>query len=212
MCILCNEFDKLSPETFSIVLCTGNCFLSVRTSSSCDGLGLPGINLWLHSVVESASLVVLSLKCHEHTCCMACKHLSWQCSSGCGKASPSSGLLWQWGPPLGACRRRRKSMRARRARSGHFFRRSWSAGFPCFQLLQKEGALFDVRVKVVLLVVHPSCSHCRPKLSAPFWEVMSDVFREPYKAAHLSSSRSICCRTCRCRPECRPSCRLLQRQ
>lgn len=98
----------------------------------------------------------------QHTCCMACRRLSWQCSSGCGKASPSYELLWQWGPPLGACRRRRRSMRARRARSGRYFRRQRSAGVPRLQFLQRVGMLLDIRVKVVLLVVHPSCSHYQP--------------------------------------------------
>lgn len=158
------------------------------------------------------SIICQSIRSTEHTCCMACRRLSWQCNSGCGKAWPSYGLLWQWGPPLGACRRRRRSMRARRARSGRFFRRQRLAGVPRLQFLQKVRMLLDIRVKVVLLVVHPSCSHYRPIDQQPARKIMSDVFWEPYKAAHLSSSRSTYCRTCRCRPECRPSCRLLQDQ
>lgn len=109
---------QMISETFSIVLCTGRCSLPVRTSSSCDGLGLPGVDLRLGPVMRLVSFVGFSLRCPQHTCCMACTRLSLPCSSGCGKASPSCGLLWQWDPPLGACRRRKKSMHARKARSG----------------------------------------------------------------------------------------------
>lgn len=162
----CNGFNQLSSESPSIVLCTGSCSLSVRTSSSCDGLGLPSIDLRLRSIVQSAFIQSSYLRRAKHTCCMACRRLSWRCSSGCGTVSPSCGLLWRWGPPLGACRRRRRSMRARRAQSGRYFRRRWSAGFPCLHSLQRVRMLLNVRVKVMLLVVHPSCSHCRPSLSA----------------------------------------------
>lgn len=51
-----NGFNELSSESPSIVLCTGSCSLSVRTSSSCDGLGLPSIDLRLRSIVRSASI------------------------------------------------------------------------------------------------------------------------------------------------------------
>lgn len=118
------------------------------------------------SSYDTISIVCQLIPSTQHTCCMACRRLSWQCSSGCGKASPNCGLLWQWGPPLGACRRRRRSMRARRARSGHCFHRQRSVGVHCLQFLQSVRMLLDIRVKVVLLVVHPSCSHYRPFLSA----------------------------------------------
>lgn len=48
---LFNGFNELPSKTLSIVLCTGSCSLSVRSSSPCDGLGLPGVDLRLRSVV-----------------------------------------------------------------------------------------------------------------------------------------------------------------
>lgn len=126
-------------EAFSIVLCTGGCSLTVRRSSSCNRLGLPGIDLRLGPIVKLVSFVGCSIRFPQHTCCMACKRLSWPCSSGCGEALPSYGLLWQWDPPLGVCRRRKRSMRARRARSGRCARPKVVSRLPLFPVPSERG-------------------------------------------------------------------------
>lgn len=102
---------------------------------------------------------------------MTCTRPSWRSSWGCGRAWPSYEPPSRGGPRSGACRRRRTPMRAKRVRSGSCYIACLSSACG----LQPEGPTrgFDVRVKVVLLVVHPSCPHCHSHIQPPVLSVFS---------------------------------------
>lgn len=131
------------------------------------------------------------------TCCKACtppgKRSGWEC----GRAWPSCGACRRGGPGWEACLWRTRSMSATWARCGRCRR---LAGRVCLGGAGGGG----VRVKVVLLVVHPSCAHC-----SPVRHCCVEMFQFVTYAAIPPGSRRTCCRTCRRRPACRPWCRLV---
>lgn len=153
---------------------------------------------------------------------MACMRPWWRSSWGCGTAWPSYGLPSRGSPRLGACQRRRKSMRARKARSGRYcvaclLVSLWSAklnvpGWGGWEA--GEGGRRGVRVKVVLLVVHPSCAHCHSRVQQRATSACRGGRSPgvPYEEAHPPCFHSTCCRICRCRSACRPWCHLCAHQ
>lgn len=107
---------------------------------------------------------------HRHTYCTTCKRHSLPCSWGYGTASPSYVSPWPAGLQSGGCRRHKRSMHARRARCESCVSVPVSAhGCPGLKGGGPggPGVEFNVRVKVVLFVVHPACPHYRSKVQLP---------------------------------------------
>jgi len=134
-----------------------------------------------------------------HTCCTACMPPERRSNWERGRAWPSCGACRKGGPEEGACRWRTRSTSATWAQCGR------CPGLALLICRCVRGAhRVCIRIKVVLLVVHPSCAHCFPVRPCCL-----EKFQTVTYAAIPPDSRRTCCRTCRRRPACRPWCRLI---